>query len=83
MSITSEQINAVKNLISGYEEEVDPHSHHLGLDDYLNTIISAREDMKALLRIHQEFSETGVLAALRNAKDRAKVAVDALSTLLN
>ena len=48
----------------------------------VNTILNAREDVEALIRIHADVDGTAETSILNNAKLRAKAASENLVTLL-
>ena len=78
--LTNNQIKSIKLLLDG-DQDTDPVKK--GINDHVNTLIESREDMLAVLRIHNEFSDNVELAAsVRSAKNRAKDAANALVTLL-
>lgn len=80
--LTPEQISAVKLILDGDQgDETNPRV--LGLNDYVNKIVEAREDMFAVGRVHQGFADNAELVTvLKDARNRAKAAADALSILL-
>lgn len=82
MPLTHGKIFAINQFVDGYADEVDPHIHHKGLNDYINTLVDAREDVLALIRINEDIADGNVDMILVKAKLRIRNAVTQLLELI-
>jgi len=81
MPITDEEREVIEGILNGVNNEDGTRTN--GLNDYVNEIIEAREDVFALLRIHQDVNNDPIEnTILVNAKVRARTAAQNLATLL-
>ena len=79
MPLTQPVIDAIELLMNGDPTDGDS----IYIERVLNEIASARDDVKALIRIHADISDANCLTVLVNAKSRMTTAAQALDDLLN
>ena len=81
MPLTGGQITAIDRLVNGWDDEEEPFEHHRGLNEMVNDVISAREDVRALVRIDDRFTDANCTLALGDAKLKGKTAAEELVAL--
>lgn len=78
MPLAQGTINFLNNFIHGSGEEGEST-----LNSQVNALVSCREDVLALLRIHADVDDDSCAAVLATAKVNLQVAVTALQALVD
>jgi len=77
MPLTQNQIDLLNSYIYSTDEE------DITINSELNEIIEAREDIQALLRIHENITNENCGVLIQNAKDKILASTNNLITLLS
>lgn len=78
MPLTQAQLDAIKELLEGYNDQGEPDN----INSRINRVIDAREDVQALVRIHGDVPDEAAITILAEARSRAKTAARSIVDLL-
>lgn len=80
MPLTEAQLTGIQKMLNGWTDEQE--LEHDGLQQLMNAILFARDDVLALLRIHGDLPDAVATTVLAKAKASAKATSEELAALL-
>lgn len=77
MPLTQQQLDAIEVLLHGYTDDGPDN-----LNTRLNDVVNAREDIEALVRIHENLPDAVASDVMLTIRQRAKAAAQSIVDLI-